>query len=616
LRGRSRVCGALRLVLFAAGVTCIVLAFRSAVAWRWAAVASFGLFFVVVAIHVRVQDAERRARRRRLLAEESAARLQGGLGPGAGTELPERPVSPLDAGLAVFRAESAVHALSPWARADLGIEAERGSLRDRLDTTSSQLGARRLLWLLRHPLVDAAAIRARQAAVGELVAAEPLRDVLQLAAFGCRGIPQQRLPAFLASRRLLPGGFLRIAALLVAITCLPSILLAAAGVQEFLPAAGATLASAFGLHLATARRARALRDAYLELEPLVTQALDVAPALAAHTPQSAWLGEERAVLGAFTTGNEGQRLRAIAVWLRCLHLHETGFFYGLVQFVTLWDLHWLLALETAVKGTPERWERLAGALADLEAHTALAVFAAEQPAVVFPQILDSEPPGLVLEAGEHPLLDVARSVPNDLRLGGEARLAIVTGSNMAGKSTFLRMVALNVHLAQMGLPVRARAMHLTPLALHANINVRDSLADGKSYFFVEVERVRDILAAAAGDPVPVLGVFDELFRGTNSRERLAASREIARTLAASGDLFLLATHDQELARLVTDEAVPGIFLLHFRDEIDAGAMVFPYRVRPGVASTHNALRLLEIAGYPAELVERARQHAEGAGEGL
>src|SRR5678815_5228956 len=115
------------------------------------------------------------------------------------------------------------------------------------------------------------------------------------------------------------------------------------------------------------------------------------------------------------------RLSRIAVAIRCLHLHETGLFYGLVQMLTVWDLHWLAALEAAVKRTPGRWERWVGALADLEAHAALGVFAAEQPAVVFPQVVAAAAPWLDIEAGEHPLLDPARAVANDVRLGGDAR---------------------------------------------------------------------------------------------------------------------------------------------------------------------------------------------------
>jgi DNA mismatch repair ATPase MutS len=326
------------------------------------------------------------------------------------------------------------------------------------------------------------------------------------------------------------------------------------------------------------------------------------------------LGGLRDVFVEFTSPGSPHRLPVVAQQLRMLHLQELGFLYGVLQLVTLWDLHWLLALEEEVKRDPRRFARLAGALADLEAHVALATYAAEQAGTCWPDILAEPSPRLEIESGEHPLLAFGTAVPNDVRLADETRVAIVTGSNMSGKSTFLRMVALNVVLAQIGVPVRARGMRLVPLTLHAHIHVRDSLADGKSTFLVEVERVHEILAAAQSS-ARMLGILDELFRGTNSRERLAASREIARHLAASGGLFLIATHDQELARLAVEDGVSGLFAVHFRDTIVDGRMVFPYTVEPGIASSTNAIRMLEIAGYPPELVRRARAAAESAEPG-
>jgi hypothetical protein len=509
----------------------------------------------------------------------------------------------------VHRPEGRVQALSTWALEDLGVEGERPSLHALLDTTQSELAGRRLRWLLRHPLLEPEAIRTRQAAVAELAAERSLRDALLHGFCTGRGVTQVRLPAFLAAPRALPGGILRFAVHLVGILNLPLVALAFRA-PDFVPGAAACFTVALGFNFALRRRATLLRDAYLALEPVVRVALEIGPRLAAHDARSTLLGQLREFFRDPHAAGARHHLRAVARAQRLLHLHEIGFPWAIVQLLTLWDLHWLLALESEVKREAGRYERLVGALADLEAHVALGIFADEAPGTTMPEILDAGPPHIEIVGGEHPLIEFGRSVPNDVRLGGEGRLAIVTGSNMAGKSTFLRMVALDVGLAQLGAPVRARGMRLVPVALHANINVRDSLADGKSYFLVEVERVQGILTAAAASP-SVLGIFDELFRGTNSRERLAASREIARHLAASGGLFLLATHDQEMAALANEAAVPGIFAVHFRDEITDGRMVFPYRLEPGVATTHNAIRLLEISGYPREIVERARQAAEG-----
>ena len=127
-------------------------------------------------------------------------------------------------------------------------------------------------------------------------------------------------------------------------------------------------------------------------------------------------------------------------------------------------------------------------------------------------------------------------------------------------------------------------------------------------FKVEVERVREVIEVVGRQP-QVLAVFDELFRGTNSIERIAAGRAIARHLAASGGLFLLATHDHELARLAEEDAADGVVAWHFGDDVVDGTLHFSYALQPGVSRAHNAIRLLEEAGYPSAIVSRARAEA-------
>jgi DNA mismatch repair ATPase MutS len=333
----------------------------------------------------------------------------------------------------------------------------------------------------------------------------------------------------------------------------------------------------------------------------------VAPRVLAHTPESPVLAGLRDELAAWVSGRAGSRLRTLRRALRFLHLHETGALYPVLEMATSWELNALFVLEAGIKHDGATWERVAGALGDLEALCALAVDADERAPGPWPEIL-SGPPALEIEQGVHPLLQGRGAVPNDARLGGATRLALVTGSNMAGKSTFLRMTALQVVLAQLGSPVRARSMRLSPLRLRSLIHVRDSLADGKSYFLVEVERVLELIRLT-GQEAHVFVVVDELFRGTNSVERVAASRAIARHWAASRALFLLATHDLDLARLADPQDVPGTTAWHFPDEIQDGALRFPYRLQPGWSNTHNALRLLELAGYPPAIVQEARGEA-------
>jgi hypothetical protein len=204
-RGISWWFGVARLLLFAFATFASVQMFRSDPLWLPRAVLPTAVVFaVVVTMHRRVQASRETARRRKLLAHESAQRLQHGSGPGASTTIPHPAVSPLDAGTATFRRERRENILADWVVEDLGIEGP-ASLLHALNTTQSTLGARRLRRLLRSPLVDVEAISARQQAVQELATNPELRDALMLAFFEARSTPMRRLPGFLAQPRGLPG---------------------------------------------------------------------------------------------------------------------------------------------------------------------------------------------------------------------------------------------------------------------------------------------------------------------------------------------------------------------------------------------------------------------------
>jgi hypothetical protein len=600
--------GVARLILFAFAMFSLVQTFRSDVLWLPRAVLPATLaFFAVVVAHRRVQQRQETARRCRLLAQESAGRLRGGSGPGASVSIPSSAVSALDAGDATTSEEVAHQVLPDWAVMDLGVEGVSGLLQ-RLNTTQSTLGARRLRRLLRSPLQDVEAIESRQSAVAELAQQQVWRDALLLAFFEGRSTPMRRLPGFLALPRLLPGGAARWLLGVSALLTLP-VVVVGIGTPALLPLVVLTVLPGLLVRLRWRQHLLHLRESWLEMGPVLKMVDQVGRVLDQMRPSSPVLQAHAAALDPESNGASGLRLSRLRRCIALLRLHEIGFLYGLIEFLFQWDLQWLAALEAEAGARRDELERLTAGLVELEALLALAVWSAEQPGCVFPEIVRRDTPWLDIGSGEHPLLRHGDVVPNDITLGDSVRVELVTGSNMAGKSTFLRMVMLNALLAQVGSAVRARRMRMTPLSLQANINVSDSLADGKSYFLVEVERVHDMLQVARTTPF-VLSVFDELFRGTNSNERLAASREIARLLAAHGGLCLLATHDLELTRLVQEEQVEGMAALHFRDEIRDGRMVFPYVAHRGVSGVHNALRVLELAGYPTDLVQRARRFAE------
>ena len=171
---------------------------------------------------------------------------------------------------------------------------------------------------------------------------------------------------------------------------------------------------------------------------------------------------------------------------------------------------------------------------------------------------------------------------------------------MAGKSTFLRTVGLNLRLAYAGAPVNADRLQLSLFRLFTCIKVSDSVQDGLSYFYAEVKRLRLLLSAVQKkDDIPILFLIDEIFRGTNNRERHIGSHAFIRALSTEGNaLGLIATHDLELTKLA--EEIPGIANYHFREEIGDGRMVFDYLLRDGPCPTTNALTIMSIEGLPVE----------------
>jgi DNA mismatch repair ATPase MutS len=209
----------------------------------------------------------------------------------------------------------------------------------------------------------------------------------------------------------------------------------------------------------------------------------------------------------------------------------------------------------------------------------------------------------------HPLLPDA--VPNTVTLAPPHGL-IITGSNMSGKSTFLRTAGVTAVLAQTISTCLADAYEAPPLIVRSCIGRNDDMSLGKSYYMVEVEMVIDLVLAAQ-TPVPHLMLFDELFRGTNAVERIAAGEAVLAALMAAGPhapgpahVVIAATHDQELVDLLDGIYAP----FHFSDTIDSEGLAFDYRVRPGPAETRNAIALLGLRGAPPELVARALARAK------
>lgn len=276
-----------------------------------------------------------------------------------------------------------------------------------------------------------------------------------------------------------------------------------------------------------------------------------------------------------------------------------------VQALTLWDFHVLHLIE--------QWQHEAGpharewfsALGELEALAALATVAHDHPHWAFPKVHDdAQPePRVVAQQMGHPLLPELTRVVNDVELGPPGQFLLVTGSNMSGKSTLLRSIGANVILAQAGGPVCAERFDMPPIHIETSMRIQDSLEDGVSFFMAELKRLKEIVDVARDlgekDSPKLVYLLDEILLGTNSAERQTAVRRVMEHLLRHGAIGAITTHDLQLSE--TQVLAEACHAVNFRESFDRDPkgrrrMTFDYQLREGIATTTNALRLLEMVG--------------------
>ena len=266
-----------------------------------------------------------------------------------------------------------------------------------------------------------------------------------------------------------------------------------------------------------------------------------------------------------------------------------------IQAFTLWDFHVLFALE--------RWRHTAGAhvrdwleaLAEIDCLSAMATARRDNASWALPELEDQS---IVRgEALGHPLIPEDRRIANDVTVGPPGTLLLVTGSNMSGKSTLLRAIGLNIVLAQAGSCVCAARLRLSSCDLQTSIRVQDSLELGLSYFMAALARLKGVVDAAEHERRNrvLLYLLDEILQGTNSAERSMAVRAVTRHLLDAGAIGVMTTHDLNIAS--EEPLKSAAVLVHFTETVDdRGNMAFDYRLREGLATSRNALRLMQMIG--------------------
>ena len=251
------------------------------------------------------------------------------------------------------------------------------------------------------------------------------------------------------------------------------------------------------------------------------------------------------------------------------------------------------ALQRWKRGHADEMRALLAAWSAFDAVLAVSAYAAEHPENVYPSVSDGSE--FVADGLVHPLLRRESAVPNDVALGTEACFLLISGSNMAGKSTLLRAMGANAVLSFTGAPVCARSLRMSTLHVGASLALSDSLAEGRSKFLAEVERLRGIVSLAQEHLGGGLFLIDEILSGTNSADRKAAAEAVVRSLVAASAVGAVSTHDLTLTELADVEGMHGKNV-HMASPDEDDPLSFDYVLKDGVNRTTNALAIVRMLG--------------------
>lgn len=546
-------------------------------------------FFFLVAKHDRVLSAEQQAERRSFVSERAERRVSGTWRslPDDGTDLGVRG-----------------HAYAD----DLDLFGP-GSLYQRISVAHTRYGRARLAEFLAEPAGPDEA-RLRQAAAAELATELELRqsfeaEAMALAERGTKSERQSggpdpaRLIAWAEKGQEIPGGALTtLLAFSLPVATVTGIVLHTiehTGPLAWVVPLVLSLALLSFTRSATSEAfgaASTTQGAFLRYGELLLL-------LERYQPESTWLKERLSVLGG---GRASRAMRSFSRRVAWFDLRHNGMLYPFVNAILLWDVHCtraLLAWRRSLSGELPSWFRVLG---EFEAVSSLAALHHDEPGSTFPT-LDAD--RLEAECLGHPLVPANTRVENDVAPFGPGEALLVTGSNMSGKSTFLRTLGLGIVLAYAGGPVTARRASFPRCRLGTSIRISDSLARGVSHFYAEVEKLAAVVTATAGE-VTVFFLLDEVLHGTNSRERQIGARWVLAELLSRGAFGVITTHDMELCRL-EEPLMNRVRQHHFSEQVEGdagsggGTMTFDYQLRSGPVTSGNALRLMRHVGLSVPL---------------
>lgn len=466
----------------------------------------------------------------------------------------------------------------------------RGSLFELLSTARTAMGEERLAsWLLAP--AAAAEIRERQAAVDELRGQLDLRE--QVGVVGSELRPRIHPGKLIAWAESAPVLSTRTWRPVVAIL---AILVAITGAWALLGGPYQPVVVLFAVTVAVREVLNKRAEQIVEGANANAEGLELFAKILELLEKQRFAGAKLTAIGASLLAERKSASRGIFSLARIIYWVDAR--EGLMAKIADWAFLYTIQVAFAAEAWRARcgralriWVDIA---AEMEALLALSAYAYEHPADPFPEISDSLQAEIAGESLAHLLLPSANAVRNSVELNAKTRLLFVSGSNMSGKSTYLRTVGINAVMAMAGAPVRAKSLRLTPVAIGTRMRTPDSLQEGRSGFYSEVLRIRQVFDLLHGD-LPVLFLFDELLEGTNSRDRRIGAEGLLTALVNAGAIGIVTTHDLALTEITSafDGAVRNV---HFQDHIENGKMRFDYTLRDGVVSKSNAIELMRLAG--------------------
>lgn len=259
----------------------------------------------------------------------------------------------------------------------------------------------------------------------------------------------------------------------------------------------------------------------------------------------------------------------------------------------LWDLHQMMMLEKWKADNKQNISAWFNALANIEALISIATLSFNHPNWSFP-VLSNEESVFVADDLGHPLIAPEKCVTNSFSTTGEKQLNLITGSNMAGKSTFLRSIGVNMVFAMMGAPTCSSQLKVSPMKVISSMRVNDNLEENTSTFYAELKKLKEIIDAV-NNKEKVFLLLDEILRGTNSADRHTGSIALIKQLIRQNASGLIATHDLELAKL-SDEFPASLHNYHFDVQVKGEELYFDYKIKKGICTSMNASLLMKKIG--------------------